>query len=202
MRYSLEKVSTTQACDALLAKAEVRKQRLERRRRNLGESIDAFRRRLDQVSRELAMVQSSLEAFRATYEALAEGKDRAGVKIKVRRLELRLAVLERKTYTCNTPALLAREMKYNLLDNQVIALDAYIASVMRRRAALGVAALRAGQVAGVLRPPVARQSLLLGSLTVADSLQIADDPTYLPDQRHGHVYFIAFAGVTLSPVTP
>jgi hypothetical protein len=202
MRYSLEKVSTPQACDALLTPAHVRKQRLERRRRNLGEAIDIFSRRLDRVIRDSAQVRSSLEAFRATYEALPEGRDRASIKVKIKRLELRQAVLEKKAYTYNAGALLAREMKYNRLDNQVITLEGYIASVIRRSTALIGVASRAGHVAAVLRPPVVRQGVLPAGLNVADSLQIVDNPTYLPDQRQGHVYFIALMGINLSAVTP
>jgi hypothetical protein len=202
MRYSLEKVNTTQACDVLLTQAGVKKQRLERRRRNLGETIGTFRQRLDQVSRETAQVQATLETFRVAYEALAEGKDKASLNVKIKRLELRLAVLESKSYTYHAAALVAREMKYNVLDSQLIALEDYVASLTRKRAALSSMALRMGQVAHVSRPPVPRMDLPPGGLAVVTGLQIVDNPTFFQDQRHGHVYILSVVGINLGTHAP
>jgi len=157
MRYSWEKINTQQAYDALLVQAQVKKQRLERRRRNLGEAIEVFRRRLDQHSQEWVQVQSALTAFTAAYEILPEGKDKATIKLKIKRLEVRLAVLERKAFTYNVGALLARQMKYNLLDNQMSVMEEYITSIKRRRAALSQIAIRPVQTV-FLRPPVVREN--------------------------------------------
>jgi len=157
MRYSLEKINTLQACDALLTRAQAKRQTLERKRRNLGESIDTFRRRLDKASQESGQVQSALLAFTAAYEALPEGRDKVNVKIKIKRLEVRLAVLEKKAYTYNAGALLARETKYNQLDDQVSVLADCIDSIERRRTALSLLALRPGQTVRFLRLPVIRQ---------------------------------------------
>jgi hypothetical protein len=157
MRYSLEKVNTLQACDALLTRAQVKKQVLERKRRNLGESIDTFRGRLDEVSQESVLVQSALVAFTAAYEALLEGRDKASIRVKIKRLEVRMAVLEKKAYTYNVAALLVKEMKYNTLDNQISVLENCITAVEQRKAALGSAALRVIKDAVVSRLPAARQ---------------------------------------------
>ena len=47
MQYTLKKITTVEQCDALLTKAQKKQQSLERRRRNLGASIKAFRARMD-----------------------------------------------------------------------------------------------------------------------------------------------------------
>jgi hypothetical protein len=202
MRYSLEKVNTPQACDVLLTQAQIKKQRLERRRRNLGETIGTFRQRLDQVSRETAEVQATLETFIVAYEALAEGKDKASLKVKIKRLELRLAVLESKAYTYHAAALVARQMKYNVLDSQVIAIEAYMALLTRKRAALSGVALRTGQAAHLSRPPVTRTDFAPGGLPVITGLKIVDNPTFLRDQRHGHVYFLSVVRINLGADAP
>ena len=99
MEYALEKITTAQACDALLAGAKKKKLHLERRVRNLGESLVTFHKRLDQVYAESAEVQSSLETFADAYASLSESKDKANMKIRIKRLELQQAMLERKAAT-------------------------------------------------------------------------------------------------------
>src|SRR5688572_16162683 len=110
MKYVLERITTMQACDALLAGARKKKQNLERRVRNLGESLDTFRKRLHEVSSESAQVQSLLEVFTGAYGSLAEGKDKVNMKIRIKRLELQQAMLEKKETIYNVGTLLVKEM--------------------------------------------------------------------------------------------
>jgi len=159
MQYKLEKIDTVEACDVLLISAQKKKQNLERRRRNLGESIDTFRERMDRMVSVLSEVNLSLDVFSTAYEALPEGKDKASMNVKVKRLELRQAQLEKKALTYNVAALLVKEMKYNALDSQVSVLEHYIAAVQYRRMVLTKTALRISQAATFLRPPVVRFSL-------------------------------------------
>jgi hypothetical protein len=142
MQYKLEKISAVQDCDILLAKAEKKKQILDRKRRRLGESIDIFRAHVDCMTGESVIVQASLEAFKIAYQALPEGKDKANINVKIKRLELRQAQLEKKAYTYNVAALLIKELKYNRLDSQVLMLENYIIIVKQKRVVLGKAALR------------------------------------------------------------
>jgi hypothetical protein len=158
MKYSLEKISTVEACNTLLASAQKKKQTLERKRRNLGESIDTFRKRLDHLGNETIEVQLSLAAHTTAYHALAEGsKYKASINVKVKRLELRQAILDKKACTCNLPALLAKEIKYNKFDNQVAAIDSYIAMVQNKRMVLVHAAPGVGIAATFLPLPAVHQ---------------------------------------------
>ena len=160
MKYVLERISTVQACDALLAGAKKKKQNIERRVRNLAESLDTFRKRLDQVRQEEAEVQSSLEAFTGTYGSLPEGKDKVNMKIRIKRLELQQAMLEKKATIYNVGALLVKEMQYNRLHSQVAALQDYVAAVEQQRVALEAPALRVVQPTVLLRQPVASTALI------------------------------------------
>jgi len=146
-----------QACDILLTRAQRKKQSLVRRRRNLGESIDKFRKRMGQIGHESVVVQLSLEAFTTAYEMLPEGKDNADMKVKIKRLELRQALLEKKAYTCNVASLLVKELKYNQLDSQVSAMEDYIAAVEHLKTILAGVARHGRQAAAALRLPVSRQ---------------------------------------------
>ena len=161
MNYTLDKISTVPACDALLAGAHRKKQTLERRRRNLGESLDKFRQRLDQLHQESAQVQSTLAAFTAAYQALPEGRDKVDMNVKIKRLELRLAVLEKKAHTYNVGLLLVKEMQFNKLDSQVLALEGYIMEVRLRRMALDMITLPVSPVLTLLREPIVRPRLRL-----------------------------------------
>jgi len=160
MEYVLEKISTVQACDALLAGAKKKKQNLDRRVRNLGESLVTFRKRLDQAREDSAQVQSLLEVFTGEYGSLSEGKDKVNMKIRIKRLELQQAMLEKKATIYNVGALLVKEMQYNRLHSQVVALENYIVAVGQQRAALEAPLLRILQPAVLLRQPVARRGLI------------------------------------------
>ena len=151
MKYVLERISTVQACDALLTGAKKKKQYLERRVRNLGETLDRFRKRLDQVHAESVQLLSSLEAFTSAYGSLSEGKDKVNMKIRIKRLELQQAMLEKKAITYNVGALLVKEMQYNRLESQVSVLEDYITAVEQRRAALEASTLHIVQPTVLLR---------------------------------------------------
>jgi chromosome segregation ATPase len=159
MNYVLETISTVQACDALLAGAKKKKQNIERRVRNLGESLATFRKRLDQVHQESAQLLSTLEAFTDAYGSLPDGKDKVNMKIRIKRLELQQAMLEKKATIYNVGALLVKEMQYNRLHSQVGVLENYITAVEQQRAALEGPALRVLQPAVLSRRPVARPGL-------------------------------------------
>lgn len=159
MKYALEKISTVTACDALFAGAQKKKQTLERRTRNLGESLVTFRQRIDQLSQESTAVQSMLSAFTDAYHALPEGRDKVDMNVTVKRLELQQAVLEKRARTYNVAALLVKELQYNSLDSQVSALEDYIVAIAQRRAALDTAVLYVSPVFSLLREPVVGQAL-------------------------------------------
>jgi hypothetical protein len=159
MKYLLEKISTVAACDHLLTLAQKRKQNLERKRRNLGESIDTFRNRLDQIDKDSITVQSILDAFTKAYNELPDGKDKINTTIKIKRLELRKAQLVKKAFTCNVQSLLSKQVRYNKLDSQVSAIDSYIAAVQNKRTALSHD-LSVYQAAATLHAPVVHQNSL------------------------------------------
>ena len=165
-----------QACDALLAGAKKKKQNLERRVRNLGESLVTFRKRLDQIQAESAQVRSSLEVFTGVYGSLSEGKDKVNMNIRIKRLELRQAMLEKKAITYNVGALLVKEMQYNQLDSQVAALQAYVIAVEQHRVALEAPALRIIQPAFLLRQPVASSAVIPLALRLPETRRRTDSP--------------------------
>jgi hypothetical protein len=157
MQYSLNKITTVTACNALLAKAQKTKQTLERKRRNLGESIDTFRARMDRMAKETAEVQALLGPFTTCYHALPEGKYKLDLNIKVKRLELRQARLDMKAFTYNVYALLAKQVKYNMLDQKLSAIDFYIIALQNHLATLVGTLERVSQEVEGLWLPVAPQ---------------------------------------------
>jgi hypothetical protein len=87
---------------------------------------------------------------------LPEGRDKVNMKIRIKRLELQQAMLEKKATIYHAGALLVKEMQYNRLHSQVVALEDYITAVEQRRVVLEAPALRVVQPAVSLRLPVAR----------------------------------------------
>jgi hypothetical protein len=141
-----------------LAKVEKKKQIFERRRRRLGESIDIFRAHVNRIIEESLVVQLSLKVFTAAYPALPEDRHKAVINLKIKRLEVRQARAEKKAYTYNAAALVAKELKYNELDSQVAVLARYIITLKQRKIALSKTAQR---------PPVSRQILSFGKSVYA-----------------------------------
>jgi hypothetical protein len=112
-------------------------------------------------------VQLSLKVFTAAYPAFPEGRDRLNINVKIKRLEVRQARVERRAYTYNAAALLVKELKYNELDSQVTVLARYIITLKQRKIALGKTALRITRNAAVQRPPASRQMLSFGKSVYA-----------------------------------
>jgi hypothetical protein len=186
MQYSLNKIGTVAACDTLLATAQKRKQAVARKRRNLGEAIDQFNNRLDKLTRELATVQLMLGAFTTLYSALPEGKDKINLNVEIKRLELRQARLQMKALTCNVRALLSKQMRYNMLDNQVSAIEAYITALQNKRTVLNVSSLGVARVsvADFSRPAVARQKSRAGKSTYKMQAHVPRVHTIMPNGKN------------------
>lgn len=157
MNYALEKIGTVAACDTLLATALKKKQNLERKRRNLGEAIDRFRNRMEQIAKDMAEVLAMLGPFTRAYHALPEGKHKATINVKVKRLELRQAVLDKKAFTCNVQTLLAKQVKFNMLSAKIDAIDAYVAALQNKKTALETARQIVTTAVDFSRPPVVHQ---------------------------------------------
>jgi hypothetical protein len=140
MIYSLERISTVEACDALLALAQKEKENLERRKRNLGESIGNFDVRTGDVGSELIAVQSLLQTFSIAYDSLPEGKDKLNMNLEIKQLEARKAKLDKSVVSYNVSSLLEKQVSYNLLDSQVPVIDAYMVAIQNKRTELGTEA--------------------------------------------------------------
>jgi hypothetical protein len=140
MDYSLEKVSTVAVCDTLLELALEDKQSLERRRRNLDESIDNFDDRTEDIDTQLEAVQALLQSFTTLYGSLPEGKDKVDTNLEIKRLEARKAQLDKSGTGYNVYSLIGKQVDFNLLDSQVIVIDAYIAAVEAKKTELANAA--------------------------------------------------------------
>jgi hypothetical protein len=139
MNYSLEKVTTIEQCEALMLLAGKEKDSLDRRRRNLGESISTFDERTGTYGDEMQSVETLLETYAAAYDALPEGKNKMNINVEIKRLEARKAQLDKIVVGYNTKSLIGKQVDFNLLDSQVPAYDAYIAALLAKRAQLGAA---------------------------------------------------------------
>lgn len=135
MNYSLEKVTTIEQCEALMLLAGKEKDSLDRRRRNLGESISTFDERTGTYGDEM----QSVETYAAAYDALPEDKNKMNINVEIKRLEARKAQLDKIVIGYNTKSLIGKQVDFNLLDSQVPAYDAHIAALLAKRAQLGAA---------------------------------------------------------------
>ena len=138
-------ILTVAECDALLQLAGEDKENLERRRRNLDESIGNFGERTHEYSTEMQAAITLLETYSAAYGALPEGKNKMTIYLEMKRLEARKAQLDKSVTSYNASSLVGKQVDYNLLDNQVPVINAYITALQTRRTALGGGALRVSE---------------------------------------------------------
>jgi len=137
MVYSLEKITTTAMCDTLLEVVTKDRESLERRRRNLAESVSNFDERTTDIGAELLSVQARLDTYTDLYEILPEGKDKINANLEIKRMEARKALLDKQVIGYNVFVLLDKQVDYNHLESQVAIADAYIAAVTAKKTALG-----------------------------------------------------------------
>lgn len=133
----MEMITTVAECEALLQLAGEDRENLERRRRNLDESIGNFGERTAEYSTELQAVNTLLETYAVAYDALPEGKNKMTIYLEMKRLETRKAQLDKSVTSYNTSSLIGKQVDFNLLDNQVPVINAYITALQARRTALG-----------------------------------------------------------------
>lgn len=126
-------------CDTLLEVATKDRESLERRRRNLAESLGNFDERTADIGTELTSVQARLSIYTNLYEILPEGKDKINANLEVKRAEARKALLDKQVVGYNVFALLDKQVDYNLIETQVSIADLYIAAVQAKKTALGAA---------------------------------------------------------------
>ena len=115
---------------------------IERRRRNLGASIHTFQKRMDRLDQALTEARAVLAAYTMAYQAMPEGKYKVRMHVDIKRLEYRLARLEKLALTCNTHHLLAKQLLYNRLDAQIAAIDSYLDLVETKKKTVDQAFLR------------------------------------------------------------
>jgi len=166
MNYSLEMIDTVPACNTLRAQAQRKRQMLELKRSNAGETIGRFRRQMDVIARDIALTQSSLAAFTAASATLPEGKDKMNMVIKVKRLEIQQVLLKKKAGSYDVKSLLAREMTYAALDSQVSVVAQYITDIDTRIATLSQPvspALSVGPAPAVSHGVTVRQAPVVSS---------------------------------------
>jgi hypothetical protein len=137
MVYALEKITTAAMCDTLLEVATKDRESLERRRRNLAESVSNFDDRTTDIGAERTSVQARLDTYANLYAILPEGKDKINANLEIKRMEARKALLDKQVVGYNVFVLLDKQVDYNHLESQVANADAYIAAVTAKKTALG-----------------------------------------------------------------
>lgn len=139
MDYNLDQITTVEDCDILIATATKEKENLERRLRNLGESIETFGERTASIGEEMASALSLLDTYNVVYPTLPDGKDKATIKLQIERTETRVALLEKSSLSYNSSVLLGRQFDYNALDKQIPEAENYVTALETRKAELEAA---------------------------------------------------------------
>lgn len=132
----IERITTIEMCDHLLAGAEKNKILLERKRRNLGERVGDLTEQEEALTTELADVLLAYQVLTDTYEKLPPGPERTKMGLMIDQEEIRKAQLQRQLRYSGAISVLNIQKNYNITDSQIVAANNYIQLLQDKRSQL------------------------------------------------------------------
>lgn len=136
MSYSVAKITSTSDCDLLLSlaakeKADQNFKRLSEERLTLNYSATAV-----EIDAELQSVTTEITATETIITALPEGNSKEDAAKKKTKLEYKKFLLNNRKENYGVLALLEKELDLNRVTVEISEIDAFIAAVTARKAAL------------------------------------------------------------------
>lgn len=136
MSYSISFLLTTEDCDNMLAIAQKERDDAAFRKTSVERRQSATSSRSVEVSTELQTVNTELATWNALIGTLADGPVKSNLEDRVIRLEYRKFLLEGRSESYGTIALIEQELELALLNQSITEIDAFIAQVSAHRATL------------------------------------------------------------------
>ena len=136
MNYSIEKLSNTSDCNALLALANKEQSDLEFRKLSQNRSRDSYLERSSQITTDKTVIQGEVNALTTVIQTLPEGEVKDDAVSRKTKLEYRLFTLEEQNEHYGVLALLEKEMEISLIEKQLLEVNAFKTAVEARLAEL------------------------------------------------------------------
>ncbi|TGE24435.1 hypothetical protein E5K00_04260 [Hymenobacter aquaticus] len=136
MNYSLNQLGSAAECDEVLAAAQKERAILTNRRQNREFESGNLATTAPQVQAELTTITAQLTGLATMLPTLPEGPAKDKWLTEKERLEYQQKVLNRRVGSNGILALLGRELDLARLNAELAEVDAFIAAVQARKAAL------------------------------------------------------------------
>lgn len=136
MAYSYDKLATIAECDLLLDRANQEKAELAHEVSGFELDSASTAKSVAQAQADLTSVNIQITAFTAALNALPEGDEKSKMAGRIRRLNDRKDNLEEKLANSGNSGLLLMEMRKEMAEAQIAALNTFITGLEARKAAL------------------------------------------------------------------
>ncbi len=136
MAVNFSLLETAQECDTAIEILNAEKTQLERRVRNLGETLVDRQGRTVEVSEGIKASEAIITGFQAALTSIPEGKAKRDLELKIEREETKLKSLQNRQANYNAVSVIEDQVDEEQINVQIPVLDAAIAGVEAHKATL------------------------------------------------------------------
>jgi len=137
MELNLALLTTKAECDTAIEITQIEKTTLERRLRNLGESLDDKTVRTTTVKEGIISVKAIIGGFQAALAVISEGKAKRDLELKIEREETKLKALENRDANYSAVNVLEDQIDHQQFEAQVAILTTALTTIEAHKATFG-----------------------------------------------------------------
>lgn len=138
MELNLALLSTKVACDEAIKITQTEKILLERRLRNLGESLEDKTEKTASVAEGIISVKAIIAGFESALKVITDEKEKRNLELKIEREETKLKSLENRNANYSAINVLEDQIDHQQLEAQVAVLTEAILQIENYKATITV----------------------------------------------------------------
>lgn len=136
MTLNLSLLATVAQCEITIDNTEAEKKLLERRFRNLGESLEDKSKKTVSVKEGIASVQAIITGFQSALNVITDAKEKRNLELKIEREETKLKILQNRDANYSTIHVLENQINHQQLAVQIDVLKTAITAINAHKATL------------------------------------------------------------------
>ncbi|WP_407265086.1 hypothetical protein R5N98_03560 [Tenacibaculum maritimum] len=138
MELNFTLLETKAACDAAIETTQSEKTLLERRLRNLGESLTDKELRTQRVQEGIISVKAIITGFESALGVITDEKEKRSLELKIEREETKLKALENRNANYSAVNVIEDQIDHQQLEAQVAILNAALNEIAAHKETLTV----------------------------------------------------------------
>ncbi|CAL2095922.1 conserved protein of unknown function [Tenacibaculum sp. 190524A02b] len=136
MELDVSLLTTVAECETAIEITQAEKTLLERRLRNLGESLEGKSSKTVEVKEGIVSVQAIITGYQAALEVISDAKEKRNLELKIEREETKLKSLQNRDANYSAVDVIESQLNHQQLDSQIPVLEAAISQLEARKAVL------------------------------------------------------------------